>query len=67
MVPILSHVFEPLVSRQAAYRRLIDELLDFFGGSASPVMAHLVESGKLTLEDVREAEQTLARMARKQK
>ena len=59
--------FEALISRSAAQRRLIDELLSFFGGRTQPVMAHLIESGKLTLEDVKEAEQTLRQLARKGK
>src|SRR5512144_893461 len=42
-----AHIFEPVLSRKAAYRRAIDELLALFGGSAAPVMSHLVESGKL--------------------
>ena len=54
-----AHIFEAVVSRRAAQRRLIDELLDFFGGSSQPVVAHLIESGSLTLEDVKESEQTL--------
>src|SRR5204862_8245466 len=62
-----AHIFEAVVSRNAAQRRLIDELLSFFGGRTQPVMAHLIESGQLTLEDVREAEQTLRRPARKDK
>jgi BlaI family transcriptional regulator, penicillinase repressor len=49
-------VFEPVVTRKSAHFRLINELLDFFGGSARPLMAHLAESGKLNLEDVRELE-----------
>src|SRR5215472_13779211 len=53
------HVFEAAVSRDAAQRRLIDDLLALFGGRTQPVMAHLIESGKLTLDDVREAEKTL--------
>ena len=57
-----AHVFEPAVTRQAAQRRVIDEVLDLFGGSARPLMAHLVESGRLTLEDVRELERTLERL-----
>jgi predicted transcriptional regulator len=57
-----AHIFEAVVSRRAAQRRLIDELLDFFGGSSQPVMAHLIESGSLTLEDVKEAEQTLKKL-----
>src|SRR6202161_3989390 len=54
-----AHIFEAVVSRNAAQRRLIDELLGLFGGRTQPVMAHLVESGKLTLEDVKEAERAL--------
>jgi predicted transcriptional regulator len=62
-----AHIFEATVSRSAAQRRLIDELLSFFGGRSQPVVAHLIESGKLTLDDVREAERTLRRLARKDK
>jgi predicted transcriptional regulator len=62
-----AHIFEPLVTRKSAYRRLIDDLLEVFGGSPAPVMAHLVETGKLTLEDVRVAEQALSRMAEKRR
>lgn len=61
------HVFEPSVSRDAAQRRLIDDLLALFGGRTQPVMAHLIESGKLTLEDVKEAEKTLRRLEVKDK
>jgi len=57
-----AHVFEAVVARKDVYRRLIDDLLALFGGSAEPVMAHLVESGKLSLEDVRAAEAALERM-----
>jgi len=60
-----AHIFEPLVTRKAVYRRLIDDLLDLFGGSPTPVMSHLVESGKLSLEDIRAVEKTLERMGRK--
>jgi BlaI family transcriptional regulator, penicillinase repressor len=49
-------IFEPTVSRGATHKRLIGELLELFGGSARPLMAHLAESGKLTLEDLREME-----------
>jgi BlaI family penicillinase repressor len=59
------HIFEAAVSRDAAQRRLIDELLSLFGGSTQPVMAHLIESGKLTLEDVKEAEKILRKLERK--
>src|SRR5258708_21990879 len=56
-------IFEAAVSREAAERRLIDDLLGLFGGRSRPIMAHLVESGKLTLEDVREAETALLKLA----
>jgi len=59
------HVFEAAVSRDAAQRKLVDDLLALFGGSTQPVMAHLIESGKLTLEDVKEAEKILRKLARK--
>jgi BlaI family transcriptional regulator, penicillinase repressor len=60
------HIFEPAVSRTAAQRRLIDDLLALFGGRTQPVMAHLIESGKLTLADVKEAERTLRKLERKE-
>src|SRR5579871_950507 len=56
------HIFEPAVSRDSAQRKLIDELLSLFGGRTQPVMAHLIESGRLTLADVKEAEKTLRRL-----
>jgi BlaI family penicillinase repressor len=62
-----AHIFEAIVSRHAAQRRLIDDLLGLFGGRTQPVMAHLIESGKLTLEEIREAEKALRRLARKDK
>lgn len=61
------HIFAPAISRSAAQRRLIDDLLALFGGRTQPVMAHLIESGKLTLEDVKEAEKTLRKFERKDK
>lgn len=61
------HVFEAIVTRSAAQRRLVDDLLALFGGRTQPVMAHLIESGKLTLDDVKEAERTLRQLARKEK
>ncbi|WP_158819392.1 BlaI/MecI/CopY family transcriptional regulator [Granulicella sp. S156] len=61
------HVFEAAISRDAAQRRLIDDLLALFGGRTQPVMAHLIESGKLTLDDVKEAEKTLRKLERKDK
>src|SRR5215813_11835735 len=59
------HVFEAAVSRSAAQRRLIDDLLALFGGRSQPVMAHLIESGKLTMADVKEAEKLLKKLGRK--
>jgi BlaI family transcriptional regulator, penicillinase repressor len=59
------HIFESAVSRNAAQRRLIDDLLNLFGGRTQPVMAHLIESGKLTLADVKEAEKMLRKLQRK--
>jgi BlaI family penicillinase repressor len=61
------HIFEALISRKAAQRRLIDELLAFFGGSSEPVVAHLIESGKLSLEEIEEAEKTLRTLSKKEK
>ena len=53
------HIFEAAVSRDHAQRKLVDELLALFGGRTQPVMAHLIESGRLTLADVKEAEKVL--------
>ncbi len=61
------HIFAAAISRVAAQRRLIDDLLALFGGKTQPVMAHLIESGKLTLDDVREAERALKNLERKVK
>lgn len=61
------HIFEPLVSRKAAQRRLLDELLAIFGGNSQSVMAHLIEAGKLSLEDIQEAEKTFKTLSQKEK
>lgn len=53
------HIFEAAVSRKAAQRRLIDDFLALFGGRTQPVMARLIETGKLTLDDIKEAERAL--------
>ena len=60
-----AHIFEATVSRDAAQGRFIDELLGMFGSRMQPLMSHLIESGKLTLKDVKEAEETLRRLAKK--
>jgi len=58
------HIFAATVERSAAQRRLVDDLLALFGGRTQPVMAHLIESGKLTLEDVKAAEKELKRVSK---
>jgi BlaI family penicillinase repressor len=62
-----AHLFEPLVSRDTARRRLLDDILSLFGGRAQPMMAQLAEVGKLTREDVRELERTITRLEKKRK
>jgi predicted transcriptional regulator len=62
-----ANIFEAVTSRDDAQNRLVDELLSLFGGRPTPVMARLVESGKLTLDDIKEAEEALRRLARKDK
>lgn len=62
-----AHMFEAVLSRGAAHRRLIDDILSLFGGRSQPVMAQLIESGKLTLEDVEEARRTLQSLSKKEK
>ncbi|HEV3470165.1 MAG TPA: BlaI/MecI/CopY family transcriptional regulator [Pyrinomonadaceae bacterium] len=54
-----AQIFEPAITQKAAHRRLIDDLIDLLDGSTRPLMAHLIESGKLSLEDLREVESRL--------
>lgn len=61
------HIFAAAVSRDAAQTRLIDDLLSLFGGRTQPVMAHLIQSGKLTLDDIKEAEAALRKLQPKRK
>jgi len=61
------HLFAAAITRDAAQRKLIDELLALLGGRPQPVMAHLVETGKLSIEDVKEAEALLRRHSEKGK
>lgn len=61
------HIFAAAVSRDVAQKRLIDELLTLFGGRTQPVMARLIESGKLTMDDIKEAEKALRAHERKAK
>lgn len=60
-----AHIFEAVITREAAERRLVDDLLGLFGGKAQPVMAHLIGSGKLTMADIKEAEKTLRELTKK--
>jgi predicted transcriptional regulator len=60
-----AHIFEPLISRDAAHGRLIDEFFGLFGGRTEPVMAHLIESGRLTLEDIQEAERVVRNLRKR--
>lgn len=62
-----SHVFAPVITRDKAQRRMLDELLGFFGGKGKLVMAHLIESGELTLDDVKEAEELLKSSGKRRK
>ena len=60
-------IFEPLIDKDAARDSLLDEILSFFGGRPQPMMAQLIESGKLTLDDIRELEKAAAEADRKRK
>jgi BlaI family transcriptional regulator, penicillinase repressor len=62
-----AHIFEPVVERDTARHRLLDEILSFFGGRAQPMMAQLAEAGKLTREDLRVLEETIDRLERERK
>jgi predicted transcriptional regulator len=62
-----AHIFEPILARDVARHRLLDEILSFFGGRAQPMMAQLAEAGKLTLEDVRELETMVKNLELEQK
>ena len=60
-----AHIFEPVISRAAVQRRLVDELLRVFEGRAQPLVSHLIESGQLTLADIDEARETLRKLSKK--
>jgi BlaI family transcriptional regulator, penicillinase repressor len=62
-----AHVFEALVSRNSAQHRMIDELVALFGGKSLPIVSHLIDSGKLTPEEVREARKALRNASKKDK
>ena len=62
-----AHIFDATISRNTAHGKLIDNFLGLFGGNAKPVMSHLIETGKLTMEDLEEAKETLRRISQKEK
>lgn len=62
-----AHIFEATISRDAAQRRLVDDFIGLFGGQAQPVMAHLIQTGRLTIDDVREAERLIQELDQKRK
>jgi BlaI family penicillinase repressor len=59
-----AHIFEPIVARDIARVRLLDEILGFFGGRALPMMTQFVEAGKLTMDDIRALEKALKKRGR---
>src|SRR5579872_6193542 len=62
-----AHIFEAAIPRDTARRRLIDDFLAVFGGETQPIMTHLIEAGKLSLEDVQDAERHLRALLKKDK
>ena len=62
-----AHIFEPIVARDVARHRLLDEILSHFGGRAQPMMAQLAEAGRLTRDDVKELEKTIEKLERQRK
>jgi predicted transcriptional regulator len=62
-----AHIFEAMVTRSSALHRIIDDLVSLFGGKPLQIVAHLIESGKLTPEDVREAQKALRNLSKKEK
>jgi BlaI family transcriptional regulator, penicillinase repressor len=61
-----AHIFEAVVTRSAAESRLMDEVLRFFGGRVAPLMSHLVDTGRLTLDDVEEVRAAIKKNQRKE-
>ena len=61
-----AYIYEPVITRGATQRLLVDELLAFFGGRAAPLMSHLIESGQLTLQDVEDARKTLKKEGKRE-
>jgi BlaI family transcriptional regulator, penicillinase repressor len=61
------HIFEPMISREKAQRKIIDDVLTFFGGQLQPVIARLIESDHITMDEIREVERILQNHLRKDK
>jgi len=61
------HTFAASITREEAQRSIIDDVLSYFGGRSQPLMVHLVETGRLSLDDVKEAERTLKKFSAKEK
>jgi BlaI family penicillinase repressor len=61
-----AHIFEAVISRHVVQRRLVDDFLNLFGGQMQPIMTHLIDAGKFTLEDVQAAERELRKLAKKE-
>jgi BlaI family transcriptional regulator, penicillinase repressor len=58
-----AHIYEALITREAATGLLADEVLALFGGRAAPLVSHLIERGQLTLDDVEEVRRSLKKDA----
>ena len=62
-----AYIFEAAIARDSARRRLIDDFLAVFGGQSQPIMTHLIEAGKLSLEDVQDAERHLRALQKRER
>ncbi|HEU4601089.1 MAG TPA: BlaI/MecI/CopY family transcriptional regulator [Steroidobacteraceae bacterium] len=62
-----ANIFEPLVSRDAAQKRWLDDVFALFGGRSQPLMSHLIETGRLTMDDIKAAEKLLREQSREEK
>jgi BlaI family penicillinase repressor len=60
-----AHIFEAVSSKKSVHKRVVDDLLGIFGGRAQPLVSHLIESGKLTLDDIEEARATVRKLGNK--
>ena len=58
-----AHLFQSTVTRRSAQRRLVDDFLGLLGGTR-PLMLHLLETGKLSLDDLRAIESAVKKRKR---